>query len=442
MSKLRKLGFFLFLLLYVNLFSQGNSPSLEKPIFPPLSRAVLKNGLPLLYQHDPSTPITVLLLTIKGGQRVEPAEKSGLAYLVTRLSLEIPDQSKVRQLMVQASQLTFSTFPDYNQIRLACLTPHFEETLSILSKIMTKPLFSGLRINRIKKNMTSAGKRILDQARLYARQEAHTLLFGATPYGNSSYGFEKTINKITKKDIEEYYHNYFNAAQMVALVISDENLSTIQPKLEKHLGKFPPGKPASYPSLNFPVPEEREIKINRQSKEILLYLAYPLPPLNPQVYTSSLLLDHLLGKGVLSRLWKLREIQRLAYNLQSEILYYQQGGILELVVETSPPKRETALKALNQEIEYLVNQPLSEEELAMTKAYTKASLLRQCQEKNTRAAYLAAFEVKGLGANFLENLFKLIEQISLEEFTQFVSEILSPANQIKIEIGPSLSPEL
>ena len=78
----------------------------------------------------------------------------------------------------------------------------------------------------------------------------------------------------------------------------------------------------------------------------------------------------------------------------------------------------------------------------MTKAYTKASLLRQCQEKNTRAAYLAAFEVKGLGANFLENLFKLIEQISLDEFTQFVSEILSPANQIKIEIGPSLSPEL
>lgn len=438
MGKLKKISFILFIF-NLNLFSQVSPPFAGKPIFPPLVHHVLKNGLPLIYQHDSSSPITVLLLTIKGGQRVEPAEKSGLAYLVTRLSLEIPDQSKVRQLMVQASQLTFSTFPDFNQIRLACLTPHFEETLSLLSKIMTRPLFSGLRINRIKKNMISSKSRIHDKAHLLARKEAHSLLFGSTPYGNSSYGSEKSLEKITKKDIENYYHAFFNAAHMKAVVISDENLATLLPKLEKYLGEFPPGKSTSYPSLSFPHPDEREKKINRESKEILLYLAYPLPPLNPEVYACSLLLDHLLGKGVFSRLWKLREIKRLAYNLQSELLYYQQGGILEVVMETSPNKREAALKALNQELEYLINQSLNEEELAMTKVYTKTSLLRECQKKNVRAEYLAAFEVNGLGADFLEKLFTLIDQITLSDFNQFISEILSPGNQIKIVIGPDVS---
>jgi|Deesub1362A_J573_1020465.scaffolds.fasta_scaffold00213_21 predicted Zn-dependent peptidase len=434
-----KLPLTLFLGLSLNLFLGASNFQQTKSIFPPLQREILKNGLPIIYQHDSSSPLTVLLLIIKGGRRVEPEGKSGLGYLTTRLALEIPDQSKVRQLMTQASQLTFSTFPDYNLIRLASLSPHFVDTLKLMSSIMVKPLFSGIRIKRIKKNMLRSKKRIQDKAQNLARQKAQVLLFGSSGYGASSYGSEKSLDNINKKDIENYYKTYFTAANMLAVVISDKDLASLIPQLEEHMGKFPAGTPASYSTLTFPTLEKEEKKVDRESKEFLLYLAYRLPPLNQKTCALSLLLNHLLGKGVSSRLWKLREYEKLAYNIQSEVHLYQEGGLLEVVLETSPEKREAAWKALEREMNLLITHPVDESEWSMTKAYTKASLLRQCQEKNTRATYLATFETTGLGAEFLEDIFDYIDQLTLNDFDQYIQEILSPTNRIVIKIGPQSS---
>ncbi|RLE04705.1 MAG: peptidase M16 [Candidatus Aminicenantes bacterium] len=404
--------------------------------FPPLQRRVLKNGLPLIYQQDSSSPLTILILTIKGGRRGEPQGKAGLGYLTTRLSLEITDQNKLRQLMTQASQLTFSTLPDYNLIRLASLSPHFAETLKLIINLMRKPLFSGLRINRIKKSMLRSKKRLSDQASNLAREEAHAFLFGSTGYGTSSFGSEKTLKNISKKDIEKYYKSFFTAANMVAVVISDKDLGSLLPLLEEQLGKFPPGKPLELTPLTFPPLEEQEKKLTRKSQELLLYLAYRLPPLTPKITAFSLLLDNLLGKGVASRLWKLREYEKLAYDIQSEVHLYQAGGILEIYLETSPKKRDIAWQSLEREIDHLLKQPLSEAELAMTKAYTKASLLRQCQEKNSRATYLATFEATGLGAEFLEELLIYFDELNLGDFNAFIQKVLSPGNRFRLEIGP------
>ena len=413
----------------------------SQPVFPSLQRRVLKNGLPLIYQQDSSSPLTVLILIVKGGRQVEPRGKAGLGYLTTRLTLEIPDQNKVRRLMTQASQLTFSTLPDYNLIRLASLSPHFEETLKLITGLMTKPLFSGLRIKRIKKNMLRSKKRLADQSSSLAREEAQAVLFGSTGYGASSFGSETTLENISKKDIENYYKTFFTAANMVAVVISDQSLESLLPVLEKQLGKFPRGESVDLTPLTFPPLEKKEKSLPRESQELLLYLAYRLPPLTQKTTALSLLLDNLLGKGVASRLWKLREYKKLAYNIQSEIHLYQSGGILEVILETSPEKKETAWQALEKEIDLLLSQPVSEAEWAMTKAYTKAWLLRQCQEKNNRATYLAAFEAAGLGAEFLEELLTYLDRLNLNDFNKFIQAVLAPANRFRLEIGPLSSPD-
>ena len=93
------------------------------PIFSNQSASFLKNqpqknimssGLTLIYQNDISSAITVLQILINGGKGAEPEGKDGLTYLTTRLALEIPDRSKVQDMMTQASRTSMrssSKFP-------------------------------------------------------------------------------------------------------------------------------------------------------------------------------------------------------------------------------------------------------------------------------------------------------------------------------------------
>ena len=55
----------------------------------------MSNGLTLIYQNDASSATTVLQILIRGGKGAEPESQDGLAYLTTRLALEIPDRGKV-----------------------------------------------------------------------------------------------------------------------------------------------------------------------------------------------------------------------------------------------------------------------------------------------------------------------------------------------------------
>ncbi len=122
-------------------------------------KIILSNGLTLIYQQDLSSAITVFQILIKGGKGAEPEGQDGLAYLTTRLALEIPDRGKVQDLMTQASRTSMMSFGDYSLINIKCLSEYMEETFKITTKILLKPLFSGLRISSVKKQMIYQRKR-------------------------------------------------------------------------------------------------------------------------------------------------------------------------------------------------------------------------------------------------------------------------------------------
>ncbi|GAG37271.1 unnamed protein product, partial [marine sediment metagenome] len=119
----------------------------------PPKQLSLENGLTYIYQKDVSSAVTVVQVLIRAGKRDEPKGKEGLAYLTTRLAIAIPDQRKVQDLMDQATRLTMDSKSDYSFINISCLSENLDDSLETMTKIMRDPLFSGLKIDGIKKQM-------------------------------------------------------------------------------------------------------------------------------------------------------------------------------------------------------------------------------------------------------------------------------------------------
>lgn len=405
-------------------------------------KKVLENGLTFIYQIDKTSPLTVIQILIKGGKRAEPLEKDGLAYLTSRLTVEIPDRGKIQDMMTQATHLSMNCRKDYSLVRISCLSEYLEETLELVTGIMQHPLFSGIRINHIKKMMENYKKAEQDDAIKVAHNTFSNLFFHHTPYAGSLFGNEKSLKAIKKKDIVNFYQEYFKAGNMVVSVSTDLEEGRILKVIDQYFKKFPSGEASEIKPFSFVHPEKKVYSLEKDTQQCLVSLGYPLPKITPKNYVQGLMLENLLGKGFNSRLWPLRIEKKLAYNVNSNLTMLKQGGMIEAYLETDQTKKDKALNSLQGILHLLYQEGVTEEELETTKVYTKASFLRGIETKENRTHILASFEALGLGYEFLYRIPQEIEKIEVEEFNTFLKNYLDPQKEIQVIIGPELNPKI
>ncbi|MGB2908558.1 MAG: pitrilysin family protein [Candidatus Aminicenantaceae bacterium] len=403
----------------------------------PLKEIVLENGLRLIYEHDASSQITVIQFFIKGGQRAEPPGKAGLAYLTTRLALEIPDFTQTQKLMNQATGMYMACQEDCTFITLSCLSENLEESLELVSKIMRNPLMTGIRIDRITKQMEDQLKTEQDDSVNLAHSASMAALFKDTPYASSVFGTKDSLKAIKKSDITWFYRHFFHAGNMLVVVTSDLEEKDIKGLIDAHYGPFPNGPAPDLPSFKSrPAPKE-SIFQEKDKQQSFVSAAFALNIRTRREYALSFLLDCLLGKGIHSRLWDLRVRQKLAYSVQSRLTHAEQGTLLEAFLETEHSKTEKARDALQAALLELHEKGIDSQELEMTKNYAKAQILRDNETKVSRSRTLAFYETVGLGYTFLADILEEIDSVTLDEMNGFIRSGLAPQDCLFVIIGPA-----
>lgn len=413
--------------------SDGQESSLWKN---PLDKTILSNGLMVYAQKDVSSAITVLQILIKGGQAAEPDGKDGLAYLTTRLSLEIPDQGKIQGMMSQATRLSLACRGDYSIINIACLSENLEDTLALVSGIMRKPLFSGVRIDSVKKMMNRQREVEEDDTGSSAHRMAMETFFYGTAYGPSIYGSEDSLKAIKKDDVESFFIRYFKAGNMALVMATDLETKDIFLLLEKHFSGFPPGTPPGLEKIHQKTIEKKSQSFIKETLQSLISMAFTMPPATPRDFILGHILENLLGKGLNSRLWFLRSDKKLAYNVNARATLFRDGGVLEAYLETDQTKKESALEELKKVLDDLYTNGIGEEELEVTKVYYKSTLLRENETKDQRTQTIAELEALGLGNDFLTKIFQEIDAVTTDEMNAFIKDVLDPAKAFELIIGP------
>jgi len=399
-------------------------------------KKALENGLTLIYQKDASSAITVIQILIGGGMNADPEGKQGLAYLTTRLALEIPDDITAQNMMSQASQVYLMCLGDYSLINVTSLSENLDETLKIVSQIILDPLFSSIRIDSIKKQMDYRKKMQEDDAINVGRNAALERFFAGTGYGGSVLGSEKSLKAIKRKDIKSFYDTHFKAGNMVVAAISDMEEEPLSGILERYLNQFPAGKPSEPEAVAISPSENDDIFIEKDTKQYFVSIAFPLPEITTKNYALACMIENLLGKGLNSRLWSLRTQEKLAYNVNSHLTQMKYGGMLEAYLETDKEKKEAAVEAIRKVLADLYENGITEEEFEITKTFSKASFLRENETKTMRARNLSSFEALGLGFTFLDGLPAEMEAISLEEINAYIKDIFDPTKGLEIIVGP------
>jgi predicted Zn-dependent peptidase len=249
-------------------------------------------------------------------------------------------------------------------------------------------------------------------------------------------GTEDSLKAIKKKDIENFYKSHFFTENIVVVVSSDLEEEEITKLVKKYFKKFPQGTPSDLIPLTINPPAEKSHTLERDTEQTFAGYAFPLPKIDKRNLILSYMLENLIGKGFNSRLWPLRQKEKLAYLVNSRTNQLREGGFIEAYLETENSKKDVAMEALDKAMIKLFEEGVSEEELQVTKINSKANFLRNNETKNIRTITIAYFEALGMGYDFINKYFSAIDATTFEEFNAYIKEVLDPEKGIRITIGP------
>jgi zinc protease len=402
----------------------------------PPERFTLATGVPCLYQKNTSSPATVVGLFVVGGKAAVPAGLDGLATMSTRLLLEIPDEGKVRDLMSQATRLSYLCLEDCSVILIECLSGNLEEALRVAAKIIQDPLISGLRVGRAKELMAANGKAEEDDVVAAAHNAVMGALYGGRGYGSALYGTDSSLKAIDRKDILAFNRRLFVKSNVFFCVQSDLERDSVRRLLESSFDSLPDGRAAELPVQDAVLPEVRDVNLIKKTKQTYVGRAFALPRTDLAAMARGYILETLLGKGPGSRLWALRAEERLAYGVDADLTWTKSSGILVAYLETGRSKAGEAAEALDRALSALRAGGVTEEEMEATRTMARARLLRATEAKSPRLRMIGLFEALGPGAEALSGLPAAVDGVTREDLNAFVGEILDPARVLRVTVGP------
>src|SRR5690606_9773226 len=143
------------LLLTLASFGAGIPDRPEKLDFPPLVyeppdpaeyRVELKSGPVAYVIEDRELPLVTVLILVRTGKYLEPADKAGLAQLAGELLVRGGTESRTAEELEErleflAAQLNSSVGDTQGSLRLNLLSKDLEEGLALIREVLTSPRF-------------------------------------------------------------------------------------------------------------------------------------------------------------------------------------------------------------------------------------------------------------------------------------------------------------
>ncbi len=228
------------------------------------------------------------------------------------------------------------------------------------------------------------------------REEVNSVAFLAHPYSWSVIGNESDIKAWTQQDLEHYFRTYYAPNNAVAVIVGDVQADEVKKLATKYFGAIPQrALPPAVRTVEPPQKGERRVFVARESATAPnLTVAYKIPQAGDPDYYALAVLQSVLADGKTSRLYQALVEQQLATQVSASSLDGFDPGLLYLsavaAAKTDPARLEKALLA---EVDKLVKDGVTAEELQKVKNQKLVNLYREQETINGKAQQLGNYEV-------------------------------------------------
>ncbi len=236
--------------------------------------------------------------------------------------------------------------------------------------------------------------------------------FKAHPYHHSVVGNMSDIQNISRRDVINYFHKYYSPSNLTVAIVGDVDPDEVFKMADLYFGRIPSGsKPEPLRTVEPEQWGEKHVYVEAQSQPLVV-VAYHRPSARSSEDQAFDALANIIGTGRSSRLFmSLVKEKKIAVEIGAFNGFPDNKYPNLFAVYAFPAKGHTndeCLKAIDDEIEKVVKDTVSANELIKYKRWTKKDLI-DGMKRNSRMAASLTYNDVVLGS--WEKAFDVIKEV-------------------------------
>lgn len=371
------------------------------------SKFVLSNGLRVIVHEDNSTPMAIVNVMYDVGARDEDPAKTGFAHLFEHLmfggSIHIPDFET--PLNMAGGENNAYTTNDLTNYYIQLPAANLETAFWLESDRMLSLAFDANSLEVQRKVVIEEFKEhYLNKPYGDAWFKMREMAYQQHPYRWPTIGRELShIEKATLEDVKSFFFKHYCPANAILVVAGNVVAEQVLELAEKWFGSIPSGEKYKRNLPAEPVQKvARRMELKANVPLDALYKCWHMDARLDHGYYVADLITEVLGGGASSRLYQALVKEKQYF---SSIECYHFGSVDKglLTIEgklVAGIQMEDAEKAVENELEKLKQEGISEKELDKIKNKTEATIAFEDMSVMTRAGSLAFYELLGDAALF------------------------------------------
>ena len=358
-------------------------------------------------------------LVLPLGSAADPTGQAGLHQLLagslTRGCGSLDARSFAEWVENQGASLRCEAGDDHLQIVLKGVGSDRHELLPQLLEMVEQPTASPEQIDLERDLNLQTLQRLEEDPFSRAQDRLRQLMFGSGPYGHDPLGTASSLQQLSSADIVRQRAQL--TSRQAFLVVSAAADGPLAERLQQRLERF------DHDSVSAPEPlAQGGIGWSAdplETEQTVLMMGFrSLPIQHPDALSLRLLQVH-LGLGMSCRLFlRLREELGLVYDVGAELAMRRFDSPFLWHLSTSADQAASALEALVEEWQRLLNEPITANQLELAKAKLRGQEAMGRQTGAQRVERHAFCLGYGLPTNFHAQAMEQLESISSNELQQ------------------------
>ncbi len=339
---------------------------------------VLDNGLRVVVKEEHTWPVVTIGMYVKAGSLYEAPDQIGAAHLIEHLLFEAEggdSEARVAQYIEGiGGRMSAFTGRDFTHVDITIASDQVETALgSILSTVLEARFDEAAVAHEqmvVAREIAEVNESALGLMDMVLWQNA----FASHPYRNPIGGTAEAVRALTISRIRDFYSEFYVPNNMSLLVVGRVDADWFFRRVER-LTAAHKSQPVQW---RVPAPETVQTEVRRQiitRDSELSSLAYawhaPGMPDKDEVCATDLIYT-LLGQGQTGRLYQtLVKDNQWAAAIDVSYLTQRCPGLFTVSVAVQGANEMAVRKAVLEQTERLVHEPVTEEELARAKLLLK-----------------------------------------------------------------------
>ena len=262
------------------------------------------------------------------------------------------------------------------------------------------------------------------------------------PYKRDVIGTPEIISRVTRDEIMNYYKTFYTPENMTTIIVGDFDKEKILEKVEKEFDfKGRENTPKRVNEIDTPTDHTIVVENKGKSNTSYLMVGFLGPKANQLKENIELdIISIILGESTSSRLYQnlIEKQPEPIFNMaNAEHYQFKDGNNFFVQANFKPEKRDKAIELVKKEIENLLTNKITEEELEKAKKKIKSRFAFSAETVSEIGETIGYYMTVCEDLKLIENYLKNVEDITIDNLENTIKKYLSLNNAVISLLEPS-----